>query len=204
MITHGIGLQYVHDDSVTPGFAFSVAVNALRDNGLAFAIALPEAREGRTTPTDRGYDKWHPPTVGERMLVYADETQIREVRKVLERYSDYIDMEPPRLLPDRPPHHLLMERVRTDDKRSNAATNRALRRACRRAAQGRREPVTDEEIANRQKAVRRQRYPYLHLKSHTTCQQFQVAFRLQKVGAALDGRFDTYGLSRDGATVPAL
>jgi CRISPR-associated endoribonuclease Cas6/Csy4 subtype I-F len=202
---HMITCTFEPNSGLAPGPVFGLALSHLHlHHAQTFGIAFPDARQGHA----RDFDQPAPPSLGGRLQVFGEESILEAARKLLLPLGDYLHVGRVRLV-KQTAAHLVVQRKRALD-RTPAYLERALRRAIRKAEENGR-PLEADIVADRWKAISEvkstfpaDRLPYLTIRSHSTCSKFILHFDTETVAEAKVGRFDAYGFSKDGTTVPKV
>ncbi|MFP5514817.1 MAG: type I-F CRISPR-associated endoribonuclease Cas6/Csy4 [Alphaproteobacteria bacterium] len=194
------------DAGLTPGVVFGLAVSHLHlHHPGQVGIAFPEAQTGKP----REFDQPMPPTLGTTLQVFGDDAVLEHARTLMLPLGDYLRVGRVRLV--RPTaEQIIVRRRRALDKTTPAAMARALRRTVRLAEQKGR-PLSEEALAERRQKIAQASYgfpadhlPYLTLRSLSTKSRMMVHFETTTVAAACPGTFDSYGFSKNGATLPKV
>lgn len=181
---------------------FPEAVRRLRNAGIgAFALSFPEAREAEETGDVGARNNAF---LGNRMQIFGSAEIIARAAEIVDIDDDYVAVSSPRAIdPEKAPSHVIVKRVR-GTMRTSGKIEREIRRTERRAAEGKRKPVSTEEIGERKRTTSRSKLPFIRAASHSTGQKFAISFKLTKAASHRDGDFDSYGFSKGQATVPLI
>ncbi|WP_130470800.1 type I-F CRISPR-associated endoribonuclease Cas6/Csy4 [Candidatus Magnetaquicoccus inordinatus] len=184
-------------------FLFSKVLMQVRNAGLgAYALSFPQAQEGGSSAIVAARNR---PTLGDILQIFAAQEVIEGAVRLLNgRFADYLEEMRYRPLRGVMAQQLCFRRLR-DEERRPATIARELRRTMRRIEAGKRSSLSAEELRERQRSVRTSDAPYLMVFSHSTQQSFNIPFRKEVITAApVQGVFDSYGFSKEGATVPFI
>jgi CRISPR-associated endoribonuclease Cas6/Csy4 subtype I-F len=176
--------------------------------GRSFAMSFPDAVEEPDRMTRGGESAaagiGSRPSLGNRVRVFGEEALMQELEQALTAsMRDYLFVSNTKRVPVTATH--VSVRRDRDAFETAADSRRKLRRLVRRA-EARGAPMDPSEIKQRlADAARRKpdgRLPFFAVVSKSNGQNYAIAFRQIVSQTAGVGRFDCYGLSLDGATVP--
>ena len=184
---------------MTSATLFTEALLALRNAGVGrYAISFPQAVAAQGSRIEAGRS-----SLGEKLQIFGPLAVMTRASEFLgQRFEAYLDVN--RVLrvttPDR---YVSLTRVRNQD-RTPATIEREIRRAQARAADGRRIPLSEQELIERRKTLCDSDLPYLRVRSHTTGRLLSIHFSMTIRENPVSGAFDQFGFGRNGATVPFL
>jgi CRISPR-associated endoribonuclease Cas6/Csy4 subtype I-F len=189
-----------------PNVILGRALDHLRASDIGiFATAFPFSQTAADRAAGLAGDltRQARPTLGDCLQVFGPRDVVVRARAGMEDLGTYVSAGP--IIAIRPQGIRFANYRRVRDDRTPAQAERELRRTLKRVQDGRRPPLTEDEIMSRRSSrVATDDWPHVTVTSHSTGRCLSPRFRRTITDDFVSGEFDMFGFARHDATVPHL